>query len=105
MKLYSVDTFWRVGAITEYDVVKETEKTYVIREVGRPDFCRDTLRKSVMRTKYERYCLSLDEVKEVKKKLFEEIIESNKRRIASTEKENAEMAERLEALVAGDINA
>ena len=30
-KLYGVETSWEVGKITEYEIEKETEKTYVLR--------------------------------------------------------------------------
>ena len=36
-KLYGFDT-WHLGKITEYDVVKETAKTYVVARTGEPSF-------------------------------------------------------------------
>lgn len=50
-KLYGFDT-WHLGEITEYDVVKETEKTYVVARTGEPSFNgrrrTNTVRKSEM---------------------------------------------------------
>ena len=49
-KLYGVETSWEVGRITEYEIVKETEKTYIVRAIGEkaPYRGNHTVRKSEM---------------------------------------------------------
>lgn len=47
-KLYGVETSWEVGKITEYEIEKETEKTYVLRGCKGSLFSKITVRKSEM---------------------------------------------------------
>lgn len=95
-RLYAVQKRWYdIGAISEYVVVKETEKTYVVaeaRDVGKPNFPSrfgtNTVKKSDMEIYDKHYCESYAAALAYKKQLLENRIASNERRIVDMTAEN-----------------
>lgn len=95
-RLYAVQKRWyTVGTISEYAVVKETEKTYVVTEasnIGKPNFGSrfntNTVKKSDMEIYDKHYCESYAAALAYKKQLLENYIASNERRIADMTAEN-----------------
>lgn len=83
-KLYGFDTSWHLGEITEYDVVKETEKTYVITNTKvLPDGRRftNTVRKSEMSLYDKRLATSYAEAVEMLKQFLYQRIARNRAKI------------------------
>ena len=79
-KLYGFDT-WHLEKITEYDVVKETEKTYVVAKAGKPSFNgrrhTNTVRKSEMSFYDTRLATSYAGAVEILKEYLRKRIASN----------------------------
>lgn len=78
MKLYLINMKWKYGEIKECEVVKETEKTYLIRREGRWE---SRVRKSEMKVFDSVVCTSMEEAIEKKRYLLETAIEKSKEKI------------------------
>ena len=105
-KLYGFDT-WHLEKITEYDVVKETEKTYVITNTKvLPDGRRftNTVRKSEMSLYDKRLATSYVEAVEMLKEFLRRRIERNNRRVEDINADSDKCAALLKEIEEGGEN-
>ena len=91
-RLYAVTIRWYdVGKITEYFVVKETPKTYVVTDDPTPTAkwrYGNTVKKSDMEVSDKHFCESYEAALVFKKDMLTRRIENNERRIAELTKDN-----------------
>lgn len=103
-KLYAVQKRWYgIGAITEYVVVKETPKTYVVAhlaDIGKPRYNTNIVKKSDMEIYDNHYCESYAAALAYKKQMLENYIASNERRIVELTNENKKHRAAIEATAA-----
>ncbi len=83
-KLYGFDSFFSIGKIEEYDIIKETPKTYVVKRQG--GFER-VIRKNEMSVGQTTYATSFREVVRLKKEKIDKRIEAKYSDIKRTELE------------------
>lgn len=73
-KLYGFDSFFSIGKIEEYDIIKETPKTYVVKRQG-GGFER-VIRKNEMSVGQTTYATSFREAVRLKKEKIDKRIEA-----------------------------
>ena len=103
MILYALDTRWNLGQITEWEVVKETPKTYIVCRKER-DFFRgtDTVRKNTMENRHLAYFYTREEAVEGYRQRLVARIETAKATIEREKKRIADYQECLRKLEAND---
>ena len=84
-KLYGFDSFFSIGKIEEYDIIKETPKTYTIQRQG-GGFER-VIRKNEMSVGQTTYATSFREAVRLKKEKIDKRIEAKYSDIKRTELE------------------
>lgn len=92
-KLFAVQMRWYgIGEITEYTVVKETAKTYIVArsdEVEKSRCATNIVKKSDMEIYDKHFCKSYAEALEYRIFMLEKRIEGNERNIAEMTAKNA----------------
>lgn len=98
-KLYGIDFGWRLGQITEYDVLKETPKTYVVSPSSDKSInsyrCTNVVCKSNMSLCDKKFAVSYPEAIELLKEGLRNRIDCNTNKIKRINIEN----ERCEAIL------
>lgn len=94
-KLFGVEISYKLGRIQEFDIIKETDKTYVVCESGR-NHKGWTVRKSTMEVCFWHFKLTYEEALEYKKQLIKERISDNEKKIAGLQEENIKLKKALE---------
>ena len=90
-RLYAVTLhYYKIGEITEYFVVKETPKTYVVTDDPKmtAKWWQNTVKKSDMEVSDRHFCESYEEALVFKKDILTAHIAKNERRIVELTKEN-----------------
>lgn len=103
MILYALDTRWHFGQITEWEVVKETPKTYIVRRKERDVFGgTNTVRKENMNIYDLVYFHTREEAVEGYRQRLVARIEAGKATIEREKERIADYQERLRKLEAND---
>lgn len=93
--------------IKKYLILKETAKTYIVREItgGDPRWCsQHTIKKATMEAYYTRYALTYAEALERLKQTIADSIEVNARKVVYLNSKNEKLAARLKELRTGGGN-
>lgn len=101
--LYAVQIrYYDIGAITEYIVIKETPKTYVVTDRLYPTIIREEniVKKSDMKIYDKHFCESYAEALAYKKELLERLIADNERNITKAHEANERYRSMIEATTA-----
>ena len=82
-KLYGVETTWEVGKIAEYEIEKETEKTYVVRGHKGTLFggYSITVRKSEMSVHSTKFAETYPDAYELAMQILRNRIDHNNRKV------------------------
>ena len=104
MILYALETRWRFGQITEWEVVKETPKTYMVKPVSGEPLMRNpnVVRKENMSIYDLVYFYTREEAVEGYRQRLVARIEAGKATIEREKERIADYQERLRKLEADD---
>lgn len=95
---FKVGNKYDIGRITKCEIVKETAKTYVIRDLPKDELGftnENTIKKSDMSTFVNDVVLTFEEAKQKRKEIILQRIDSNTSTIERLKKENSILEERL----------
>ena len=87
--LYGIEAVYNIGRIAEYEVIKETEKTYIVKNPAENIWRgTDIIRKATMQNRTTVFAETHAEAVSIAKEVIKKRIERNTERIEALKNEN-----------------